>query len=134
MTPVTIATPRLLARAATTARAEALGSIASRFGFFSFSSLRPSIKRSFRSSALTNDKVLCVLYPDPTTTGYPPRYARDDAIPRIRAYPDGQTTPTPSAIDFTPGELLGCVSGELALRQFLEQAGHELVVTGAYVK
>ena len=29
----------------------------------------------------------------------------------------------------TPGELLGCVSGELGLRQFLEANGHTLVVT-----
>ena len=28
-----------------------------------------------------------------------------------------------------PGELLGCVSGELGLRPYLEAAGHELVVT-----
>ena len=34
-----------------------------------------------------------------------------------------------AAIDFTPGELLGSVSGELGLRQFLEAAGHTLVVT-----
>ena len=34
-----------------------------------------------------------------------------------------------SAIDFTPGDLLGCVSGELGLRKFLEARGHELVVT-----
>ncbi len=72
-------------------------------------------------------KVLCVLYDDPVD-GYPPRYARDD-IPRIERYPDGQTTPTPQAIDFTPGELLGSVSGELGLRGFLEAQGHELVVT-----
>lgn len=72
-------------------------------------------------------KVLCVLYDDPVD-GYPPTYARDD-IPKIEAYPDGQTAPTPAAIDFTPGELLGCVSGELGLRPFLEAAGHELVVT-----
>jgi formate dehydrogenase len=71
--------------------------------------------------------VLCVLYDDPVD-GYPPRYARDD-IPKIERYPDGQTTPTPSAIDFSPGELLGCVSGELGLRKYLEGAGHELVVT-----
>ena len=44
-------------------------------------------------------------------------------------YPGGQTLPTPKAIDFTPGELLGCVSGELGLRKFLEGAGHTLVVT-----
>jgi formate dehydrogenase len=71
--------------------------------------------------------VLCVLYDDPVD-GYPPEYARDD-IPRIERYPDGQTTPTPKAIDFTPGELLGSVSGELGLRRFLEQAGHTLIVT-----
>src|SRR5579863_456885 len=37
--------------------------------------------------------------------------------------------PSPSAIDFTPGALLGSVSGELGLRPFLEAAGHTLVVT-----
>jgi formate dehydrogenase len=58
----------------------------------------------------------------------PPSYARDD-IPHIDHYPGGQTTPTPSAIDFTPGQLLGSVSGELGLRGFLEAAGHTLVVT-----
>jgi formate dehydrogenase len=72
-------------------------------------------------------KVLCVLYADPVD-GYPPRYARDD-IPRIDRYPDGQSAPTPQRIDFTPGELLGSVSGELGLREFLEGAGHTLVVT-----
>jgi formate dehydrogenase len=72
-------------------------------------------------------KILCVLYDDPVD-GYPPAYPRDE-IPAIERYPDGQTTPTPKAIDFTPGELLGCVSGELGLRKFLEEAGHELVVT-----
>jgi formate dehydrogenase len=72
-------------------------------------------------------KVLCVLYDDPVD-GYPESYARDD-IPAIERYPDGQTTPAPEAIDFTPGELLGSVSGELGLRKFLEESGHELVVT-----
>jgi formate dehydrogenase len=72
-------------------------------------------------------KVLCVLYDDPVD-GYPPDYARD-GVPRIDGYPDGQATPTPSALDFTPGELVGSVSGELGLRKFLEAAGHELVVT-----
>jgi formate dehydrogenase len=71
--------------------------------------------------------VLCVLYDDPVD-GYPPRYARDD-ITRIERYPGGQTTPTPRAIDFTPGELLGCVSGGLGLRRFLEEAGHTFIVT-----
>ena len=63
-------------------------------------------------------KVVCVLYDDPVT-GYPPSYARDE-IPRIERYLGGQTAPTPRAIDFTPGELLGCVSGALGLRRFLE--------------
>jgi formate dehydrogenase len=72
-------------------------------------------------------KVLCVLYDDPID-GYPPRYARD-GIPQIERYPDGQTTPTPQAIDFTPGQLLGSVSGELGLRRFLQERGHELIVT-----
>jgi formate dehydrogenase len=72
-------------------------------------------------------KVLCVLYDDPVD-GFPPEYARD-GIPSIGRYPDGQTTPTPQGIDFTPGELLGCVSGELGLRPYLEAAGHELIVT-----
>jgi formate dehydrogenase len=72
-------------------------------------------------------KVLAVLYDDPVD-GYPKTYARDD-IPKITHYPDGQTTPTPSAIDFKPGQLLGSVSGELGLRKFLEKAGHTLVVT-----
>src|SRR5215813_4965803 len=74
-------------------------------------------------------KVVCVLYDDPVD-GYPKKYARDD-IPKITKYPDGQTTPTPSAIDFKPGELLGSVSGELGLRKFLEKAGHTLVVTSS---
>jgi formate dehydrogenase len=72
-------------------------------------------------------KILCVLYPDPVG-GYPPHYARD-GIPVLERYPDGQTLPSPEAIDFAPGELLGSVSGELGLRTFLEAAGHTLVVT-----
>ncbi|GAA4705096.1 NAD-dependent formate dehydrogenase [Phytohabitans rumicis] len=71
--------------------------------------------------------VLCVLYDDPVD-GYPPEYARDE-IPRISSYPGGQTTPGPHAIDFVPGQLLGCVSGELGLRPFLEGMGHTFVVT-----
>jgi formate dehydrogenase len=71
--------------------------------------------------------VLCVLYDDPVT-GYPPPYARDE-IPMIERYPYGQTAPTPERIDFTPGELLGSVSGELGLRRFLEERGHHLIVT-----
>ncbi|WP_351228141.1 NAD-dependent formate dehydrogenase [Streptomyces sp. NPDC002133] len=72
-------------------------------------------------------KILAVLYPDPVG-GYPPEYARDE-IPTITGYPGGQTAPTPQAIDFTPGQLLGCVSGELGLRRFLEERGHTFVVT-----
>jgi formate dehydrogenase len=72
-------------------------------------------------------KVLCVLYDDPVD-GYPKTYARDD-IPKLDRYPDGQTLPTPKAIDFKPGQLLGSVSGELGLRKFLESQGHTLVVT-----
>ncbi len=72
-------------------------------------------------------KVVCVLYADPVD-GYPPKYARDD-IPKLARYPDGQTMPSPEAIDFRPGELLGCVSGELGLREFIEDRGHTLVVT-----
>ena len=72
-------------------------------------------------------KVVCALYDDPVC-GFPPKYARD-SIPEIKSYPDGQTTPTPKGLDFQPGELLGCVSGELGLRKFLEEAGHTYVVT-----
>ncbi len=72
-------------------------------------------------------KILCVLYDDPVD-GYPTSYARDD-VPKIERYFDGQTAPTPEAIDFTPGQLLGSVSGELGLRKFLESRGHTLVVT-----
>jgi formate dehydrogenase len=39
------------------------------------------------------------------------------------------TLPSPQGRDFNPGELLGCVSGELGLRKYLEEAGHTLVVT-----
>ncbi|MGZ8174860.1 MULTISPECIES: NAD-dependent formate dehydrogenase [Methylobacter] len=72
-------------------------------------------------------KIVCVLYDDPID-GYPKSYARD-AIPEIKVYPDGQTTPTPKAIDFIPGQMLGSVSGELGLRRYLESLGHTLVVT-----
>jgi formate dehydrogenase len=72
-------------------------------------------------------KVLCVLYDDPVE-GYPRFYARDD-IPKLEGYPDGQTLPTPTRVDFQPGALLGSVSGELGLRKFIEERGHTLVVT-----
>ena len=72
-------------------------------------------------------KVLCVLYDDPTT-GYPKTYARN-GLPRLERYPDGQTLPTPERVDFEAGQLLGCVSGELGLRKFLEANGCQFVVT-----
>jgi formate dehydrogenase len=72
-------------------------------------------------------KVVCVLYDDPVD-GYPKTYPRD-GLPHVDGYPDGQSLPTPSATDFTPGSLLGSVSGELGLRFYLEGLGHELVVT-----
>src|SRR4051794_11222156 len=71
--------------------------------------------------------ILCVLYDDPVD-GYPTSYARDD-VPRIESYYGGQSTPSPERIDFTPGELLGSVSGGLGLRTFLEEGGHRFVVT-----
>jgi formate dehydrogenase len=72
-------------------------------------------------------KILCVLYDDPET-GYPTSMIRD-GVPALGNYSDGQTLPTPSSIDFTPGELLGSVTGALGLRKYLEDLGHELVVT-----
>lgn len=72
-------------------------------------------------------KIVCVLYDDPID-GYPKSYPRDD-IPKLEHYPGGQTLPTPKAVDFKPGQLLGSVSGELGLRRFLEKLGHTLVVT-----
>ena len=71
--------------------------------------------------------VVCVLYDDPVT-GYPKSYARK-SLPHLDRYPDGQTLPTPGAIDFTPGELLGSVSGALGLKTYLKRLGHKLVVT-----
>ncbi len=75
----------------------------------------------------TKEKILCVLYDDPVT-GIPKQYARN-SIPKLDKYPDGQSIPSPNSIDFTPGELLGSISGELGLRKYIESSGHELVVT-----
>ena len=72
-------------------------------------------------------KIICVLYDDPVD-GYPKSYPRD-SLPKIDQYPGGQTLPTPKAIDFKPGALLGSVSGELGLRKYLESNGHTFVVT-----
>lgn len=74
-------------------------------------------------------KVLCVLYDDPIS-GYPSSYARD-SLPTIERYADGQTLPTPKGIDFVPGALLGSVTGELGLRNYLESNGHTFVVTSS---
>jgi formate dehydrogenase len=71
--------------------------------------------------------VVVVLYPDPVS-GYPPTYARD-SVPVVHGYPGGQRLPSPSGLDFTPGELVGCVSGALGLRDFLAHGGHRLTVT-----
>ncbi len=78
-------------------------------------------------SSFSAQKVLCVLYPDPVA-GFPPNYARE-SIPSLTQYPDGQTLPTPGAIDFAPGQLLGSVSGGLGLEPFLAERGHRFVVT-----
>jgi formate dehydrogenase len=59
--------------------------------------------------------------------GHPAVYARD-GIPRIELYSDGQTMPSPTTIDFRPGELLGDVTGALGLRRFLAGRGHSLTV------
>jgi formate dehydrogenase len=72
-------------------------------------------------------KIVCVLYPDPVD-GQPTIYPRD-GLPVLDTYPGGQSLPTPHTLDFTPGQLLGSVSGELGLRSFLESLGHVLVVT-----
>lgn len=72
-------------------------------------------------------KILCVLYDDPVT-GFPQTYPRD-SLPPLKAYPNGQSLPTPQAIDFKPGSLLGSVTGELGLRQYLESQGHTFIVT-----
>ena len=72
-------------------------------------------------------KILCVLYDDPKG-GMPKSYPLSD-LPKLEKYPDGMTLPSPKGRDFTPGELLGCVSGGLGLRKYLESNGHEFVVT-----
>lgn len=72
-------------------------------------------------------KILLVLYDDPLD-GYPKTYPRD-TIPKITHYPNGNKTPTPEKIDFTPGELLGSVSGALGLKKFAQDIGAKLVIT-----
>src|ERR1700723_2579741 len=72
-------------------------------------------------------KIVCVLFDDPIG-GYPPAYARGD-LPKVDPNPGAQAVPTPKAIDFKPGTLLGSVSGELGLRKYLEALGHTFIVT-----
>ncbi len=74
-------------------------------------------------------KILCILYDDPKA-GMPSSYPLSD-LPKLEKYPDGMSLPTPKGRDFTPGQLLGCVSGELGLRKFLESNGHEFIVTNS---
>ena len=74
-------------------------------------------------------KVLCILYDDPKG-GMPKSYPLSK-LPKIEKYPDGMTLPSPKGRDYSPGQLLGCVSGELGLRKFLESNGHEYVVTNS---
>ena len=63
------------------------------------------------------------------TTPEPNLKHRETVFSRPDHYPGGQSAPTPEHIDFKPGELLGSVSGELGLREFLEGLGHTFVVT-----
>ena len=60
-------------------------------------------------------KVICVLYDDPVD-GYPKSYPRDD-LPKIERYPDGQTLPTPKAIDFQAGHAAGQRVGRIGPAQ-----------------
>ena len=74
-------------------------------------------------------KVVLVLPPDPES-GYPPKDFLRRHIPLLSKYPDGSLLPSPSKIDFTPGELLGCYSGKLGLEDFVVNTlNHELHVT-----
>ena len=62
------------------------------------------IQRGFKSSSRNNAKVVMALYEDPQA-GYPPPSLRGD-LPEIQKYPDGQTLPSPEAVDFSTGDLL----------------------------
>ena len=74
-------------------------------------------------------KVLCILYDDPKD-GMPKSYPIKE-LPKLEKYPDGMSLPSPKERDFIPGQLLGCISGELGLRKFLEDNGHEFIVTNS---
>ena len=56
---------------------------------------------------------------------------RGMTCPRSTTTRAAQRPRRPRQIDFTPGQLLGSVSGELGLRKFLEKAGHRLTVTSS---
>jgi len=94
---------------------------------FNRAAIKSLQRRGLSTSILPRAKVVCALYDDPVT-GYPKSYPLND-LPHLEKYPDGQTLPSPKAIDFKPGELLGSVSGELGLRKYLESNGHKFVVT-----
>lgn len=85
------------------------------------------VKKSPEIGGKCMSKILCVLYDDPID-GYPKSYPRNE-IPTLQKYPGGQTLPSPKKIDFTPGELLGSISGGLGLKTYLKNLGHNFVVT-----
>ena len=60
-------------------------------------------------------------------------HSRTKCSSKIRKIPrwDVPTFPKGKGLDFHPGELLGCVSGELGFRKYLEGNGHEFVVTSS---
>ena len=73
-------------------------------------------------------KILCVLYDDPVD-GYPPAYPRDE-IPKIERYSGRADHAHARSASTSPrASCSGSVSGELGLRKFLEERGHELIVT-----
>ena len=57
----------------------------------------------------------------------PKSYPLND-LPKLEKYPDGMTLPSPKE-EILPGELLGCVSGNLV--KILESNGHESIVTNS---
>lgn len=67
-----------------------------------------SATSAFRLAAMV--KVLCVLYEDPTN----PSTEAPRRLPEIKSYPGGQTTPTPTTVDFVPGQLLLDSHGAIA--------------------
>ena len=88
---------------------------------------RPAVVAKSSRGPTRSLKVLCALYPDPHT-GFPPPSVRD-SLPRVTHYANGATTPSPKAIDFVSGALLGSVSGGLGLSRFLAARGAEYIVT-----